>query len=113
MALFSMLRLTQWMDGNGEPTREFYRFVNNLFHSTGGGGAVSGITVGSSPFVYTAPVVGQVVISGGTVSKIEISRDVGTTFFTIGLTSGMFLLKEQDELRVTYSAMPTMTFIPA
>lgn len=91
---------------------EFYRFLANLFNAAGGGGVTASITVGSSPFTYTAAQTGQVIVKGGTVSKIEFSRDGGTTFFDIGVTAGMFLLNAQDQLKVTYSGAPTMTFVP-
>jgi len=98
---------------DGTLSVSLYRFLVNLFKNTGGGGPTSSITVGNSPFTYTAAMAGQVIVNGGTVSAIALSRDGGTTFLTLGVTQGMFLLKPQDELRVTYSVVPTMTFVPA
>ena len=71
----------------------------------------SPITVGVSPYTYSALVRGSVIVSGGTVSAIAFSRD-GTTFYTTGQTAGMFTLNAQDRLRVTYTGLPTMTFVP-
>jgi len=75
--------------------------------------APSGITVGSSPFSYqntqTYPV--DVIVSGGGVSQLEFSRD-GATWYDTGSYYGLFGLSPSDQLRVTYTAAPTMTLIP-
>ena len=73
----------------------------------------SGITVGASPFTYqnTNTYPADVIVSGGTVSAIAFSRD-NATFYTTGLTSGMFALSPYDFLRVTYTVAPTMTLVP-
>jgi hypothetical protein len=73
----------------------------------------STITPTGSPFTYqnvtTFPA--DVVVQGGTVSKIEFSRD-GTTWIDVGVIAGMFGLSSADNLRVTYTVAPTMTLIP-
>lgn len=100
------------LDERGMLSQPFFRFLRNLFLSAGGGGQTSSITVTASPFSFTASQVGEVIVKGGTVSKVEFSRD-GSTFIDTGVTAGMFPLKNQDMLRVTYSAAPTMTFVPS
>lgn len=52
-----------------------------------------------------------VVISGGTVSLIEFSRD-GVTFDTVGAVAGQFLLNPGDMLQVTYQIAPTAASYP-
>ena len=69
------------------------------------------ITVGASPFTYTAPAAGQVAVTGGTVSAIALIRQ-GTTVAT-GLTVGMFPVARLDQIKVTYTVAPTMTFLPS
>lgn len=73
----------------------------------------TGIVVGASAFTYqntlAQPV--TVLVSGGTVTTIEISRD-GSTFFLVGLLAGQFRLSPNDKLRVTYAVAPTMTMVP-
>lgn len=64
----------------------------------------------SSPFTYTAGFDGTIVVTGGTVSAISIIRQ-GTSVAT-GITTGLFPLSRLDSLQVTYSAAPTMTFLP-
>lgn len=73
--------------------------------------AASAITVGASPFSFMNPNPGNVNVSGGTVSLIEISRD-GLAFFTTGLLGGLFFLCPSDWIRVTYTLTPTMTWFP-
>ena len=63
-----------------------------------------------SPFTYTALSNGQVAVTGGTVSLIQIVRQ-GTTIAT-GLTTGLFVLARLDQFVVTYSVAPTLTFLP-
>ena len=46
-------------------------------------------------------------ISGGTVSAITYSRD-GTTFDSVGQTSGQFDVNPGDRLRITYTVAPTV-----
>jgi hypothetical protein len=69
------------------------------------------LAVTASPFSYTAPLKGFVIVSGGTVSSIMFSRTAGT-FYLTGQTTGVFPMAQNDVLKVTYSAKPTMTFIP-
>lgn len=117
-------------------SREWYRFFFNLFTLTGSGqsdttlsdlqlaptstqvlepapGNPSEIVATSSPFTYVNPSVYtvDVMVSGGGVSNLEISRD-GVTFFNTGSYYGMFALSPSDTLRVTYVSPPTMTLIP-
>jgi hypothetical protein len=73
----------------------------------------STITVTGSPFSYqnTTTFPASVTVQGGTVSKVEFSRD-GTTWYDVGTVAGMFSLSPSDRLRVTYTVAPTMTLIP-
>jgi hypothetical protein len=68
-------------------------------------------TVTASPFAYTAPSKGFVIVSGGTVSAIMFSRTPGT-FYLTGLTAGVFPMAQNDVLKVTYSAKPNLVFVP-
>lgn len=69
------------------------------------------ITVGASPFTYSPSVKGNVFVSGGTVSQIQFSRD-GTNIYPTGAIAGPFQINANDRLIVTYTVIPTMTFIP-
>lgn len=72
--------------------------------------AASTQTVTASPYTYqnASNQRQQVVISGGTVLTISISRD-GTTFILAGVLAGTFLLNPGDYLRMTYVAVPIFT----
>lgn len=63
-----------------------------------------------SVFTYTAPAAGTVVVSGGVVSVIAIVRH-GTSV-TTGLTDAVVPVARYDQVQVTYSGTPTMSFIP-
>lgn len=71
---------------------------------------VKTITVGASPFTYTAPFNGNVAVTGGTVSAISIIRQ-GVSVAT-GLITGLIPASRADQIQVTYTGIPTMTFIP-
>lgn len=93
----------------GNTSAAYYRW----FHDINIGNppaAEASITVGASPFTYTATQAGNVVVSGGTVSQISFVR-VGS--YVTGQTSGMFNLGAGDQLVVTYSGVPMMTFAPS
>lgn len=69
------------------------------------------LTPGGSPWVYTALQDGWLILNGGTVSAIALSRD-GTTFYATGLTSGVYPMSRLDQTKVTYSGAPTATYFP-
>ena len=93
----------------GDDSSNRRRIVHS--HSTD---APSAITPTGSPFTYqnTASFDASVIVSGGTMSLIEFSRD-GATWYDVGvITGGMFHLSPSDRIRVTYSVAPTMTLVP-
>jgi hypothetical protein len=94
----------------GVTTKDWYLFWANLFSGLPPGNETA-LTIGASPYTYTAGVKGSLIVSGGTVSAIAFSRD-GTTFYSTGQTAGMFTLNARDSLRVTYTVLPTVTFVP-
>jgi len=73
--------------------------------------AAVSITVGGSPFTFLNPYPGNVVVSGGTVTTIEVSRD-GIEFFNTGIITGQVFLCPGDMVRVTFVVAPTMTWMP-
>lgn len=64
----------------------------------------------SSPFTYTATINGQLCVAGGSVSQLQIVRQ-GTAVVT-GLTTGLVVVSRLDQVVVTYSSSPTLTFLP-
>ena len=69
------------------------------------------ITVTASPFTYQATRPGSVVVSGGTVSLVEMGR--AGTFTGMGLLGGVVPVWVSDSVKITYVVAPTMTFIPS
>lgn len=68
------------------------------------------VTATGSPFTYSSNMKGNLVVSGGTVTAISISRS--GTFYATGQTSGVFTLAANDQLMIVYSAVPTLVFMP-
>ena len=72
--------------------------------------AVQAITLGASPAAFTARKYGFLLIAGGTVSAVAMTRGgVSTSFpssaYLVPLSGG-------DTAMVTYTAAPTVTFVP-
>lgn len=74
------------------------------------GAALVNVTVGASPFTYTPTVAGTIVIAGGTVSATVFYRN-GTSV-SLGSVVTHFPMSAGDQMAITYSAAPTVTFIP-
>lgn len=75
-----------------------------------GSGAIAAITVGASPYTYTAAAAGTVFVSGGTDSALQLKR--GSTTIATGFVDGPVPVSAGDQVIVTYSAAPTMNFVP-
>lgn len=88
----------------------WFRFWQGLW-SGAPTGYLSAVTPSGSPFTYTAPFGGTLIVDGGSVSGIQYSRD-GETFYTTGQTQGMLPVSQGDQLVLTYSGAPTVTFVP-
>jgi hypothetical protein len=92
-------------------SKDWYFFWSGLFRGLPPGN-VEPVTVGASPYTYSAAKRGAMIVSGGTVTLIEFSRD-GTTYYDMGATSGTFPLSATDLIRVTHAGAPDMTFVPS
>ena len=98
-----------FVEGN-ETSASWYRFFSDLDQGAPPT-SESRISVLSSPFTYTAPRAGNVIVSGGTVSQIQISR--GMVKYLTGVNVGQFTLGLGDNLIVTYTGAPLMVFFPS
>jgi hypothetical protein len=92
---------------SGNTSSAWYRFMQAMHLGIAPNQEV-GITVKASPFTYIAPQGGFVIVNGGTVSKIQFTR---TGTYTTGQTAGLFPVSLGDQIIVTYSGTPTMTFV--
>ena len=90
----------------------YYLLQTIWLRSGGAGGALpaSSIAVGASPFEYEADVSGTVLVDGGTVTEIAISR-AGSSYVT-GAIAGPIPVMRGDAVQVTHAGAPTMTFLP-
>jgi len=71
---------------------------------------IATIAVGTSPFVYTAFTIGNVFISGGMVSDIELTR----SGVSLACPENVFIpVAANDTVTITYTGLPTMTFVPS
>jgi|SRR5208282_4197475 len=95
-------------------TADFYRYLQAHDQGQPPSSEVT-VTVSASPFTYTAPRGGFILVQGGTVSAIAFSRSATTAgvsiFYTTGQTMGVFPVSQNDKLKVTYSGKPSMIFI--
>ena len=70
--------------------------------------SVSAVTVGASPFDYTAPRDGFVSIVGGTVSAVAYVREGAST--SLGVVA-VVPVKRGDTVRITYTVAPTVRLV--
>ena len=68
------------------------------------------VTVGLSPYTFTASSNGALVIVGGTAALISIIRQ--GVLIPSGLVDGIFPMSRLDQVRITYTIAPTVTFLP-
>ena len=70
----------------------------------------------ASPFTFTAPHDGRVILSAGGVQNVELSAD-GAEWLPLGARYGVFPLREGERLRVAYMTddahpePPAMSFV--
>ena len=82
--------------------------VNELIDQTATPLSVSAVTVGASPFDYTAPRDGFVSIVGGTVSAVAYVRvGVSTSLGVVAVVP----VKRGDTVRITYTVAPTVRLV--
>ena len=74
-------------------------------------GAISAITPPASGSAYTASAAGFVVLTDGTVTNIQLKRGA-TTIQIAAATPAVVPVSAGDQVITTYSAAPTMSFVP-
>lgn len=94
----------------GLTERTWYQFFNDIWKGRPQG-SIQTITPTASPFTYQVLTKGFMVVQGGTVSLIQFSRD-GITNVTTGVTAGCIPLSQGDLITVTYTVIPTITWVP-
>lgn len=95
--------------GGKQTTRSWFRWFQDQ-HNGLPKGAEMTVAAGGSPFTFTAPSGGYIILRGGTVSAVSVTRTVTTL---TGQTAGIFPLSQGDQLTVTYTGLPVMVFVPS
>lgn len=103
-------RLLKLVSGSGgQPDDTWYRFFVRIAQLSAER-PIEAISVGVSPFVYTARTIGHVFVTGGTLSSIALER----SGVSLAVPSDIFIpVAANDTVTVTYSVLPDMTFIPS
>jgi hypothetical protein len=81
------------------------------FQGVTGGGKITTLTAGVSPYTYqnTSNSKQQIIVTGGTVSSVQYSRD-NLTFYV--LPAYQIVLFPGDYLKITYTVAPTLVIAP-
>lgn len=97
-----------WMDPEtGHPTEAFRRFSAQ---QTTQPGDIAPVAPTGSPFSYTASESGSLHITGGAVSAVTLAR--ASVTLATGMTSGFFPMSTGDIVKITYTVLPTVNFVP-
>lgn len=83
----------------------WYQWLQSLLKP----GPIAPITVGASPFTYTASERGLLIVTGGTVTALAFTRG-GTTIDVTGQQTTA--LAAGDSLAITYAVLPVIQFVP-
>lgn len=97
-------------DQTGHITPQFFRALGLVLKTVGGWSQPEFLrpqTLAGSPFAYKADQPGQMIITGGTISALTLTRGAAS----IAVTSPVYL-SVGDIVTVTYTVAPTVTFVP-
>jgi len=95
-------------DENGRLAAVWFRFFQSLVNQPS---AVAPVTVGVSPFSYTANQAGTLAIRGGTISAVSVSR--GTISVPLASSVPVVPMGQGDVVTITYTVLPTVNFLPS
>ena len=88
----------------------WYRFFQGTFTGQPTGAEIN-VTLTGSPFIYTAPTAGMLIIAGGTISKLSLNR---TQDNALNTNESLIPMANGDQVSITYSVKPTtFTFMPS
>lgn len=113
MSFLGLPNFTQPITKNSSIDRTWYTFIQGMWKGQAPG-TEAPVTLTPSPFIYTASRKGFAIVQGGTVSVVswQGSARGSTTPHNTGQTSGCFPLSQGDQLIITYSSAPNVTFVP-
>jgi hypothetical protein len=96
---------------DGMLTGQAARFVASVVRAINGGGVPTAVSLTASPLTYTAVGNGRLAIVGGTVSGLSFKR--GSVSVSLGTTNRLIPLSAGDQITLTYTGTPVLTWIPA
>lgn len=67
------------------------------------------VDVTASPFIYDVGEPGTVFVTGGAITSVEFIR--GSVTLNVG-TLRLVQVNKQDQVKITYTVLPTVKFIP-
>ena len=91
---------------DGTFTQDTWRYLNSLSSEPN---AESAITLGPTPATFQATANGSVLVSGGTVSALSLTRN---NAYNLGMTSGLIPLSIGDILTINYTGAPVCIWFP-
>lgn len=97
-----------WVDAQGLITESAARSLRPLYVMTGQD--IQLVTVGTSPYVYTALAEGVLYIGGGTISGRSFIR--GSSSITLNSNDNTLQMRQGDQVSITYTVAPTVNFAP-
>lgn len=93
----------------GKLASVWYQFFTRLAQLTAES-PMTAVTPGTSPYTYKAGTIGNLFITGGTVSSIVLTRSA----VSITCQENQFIpMAAGDTVEITYSVVPTVTFVPS
>ena len=102
-----LLNLVKANNAGNDPT--WYQFFTRLAQLSAER-PIEAISVGASPFTYTARTIGHVFVENGTVALITLERSGATVECP---TRTFIPVAANDTVTVDYSGLPDMTFVPS
>lgn len=106
----AMPKFEEPLMSKGRAHSSWYRFWQGLRQGQPPGSEMS-VTPAASPYTFLTQQRGFLIVNGGTVSMVQFSRG-GTTNYVTGQTQGVFPVSAGDSLILTYSGIPSLTFVP-
>jgi hypothetical protein len=92
-------------DENGRCTRSWFLAFQSLWNAS----PEFAVTPTGSPFTFHVPQPGNLLVVGGTVSAISLTR---SSLEATGLTAGFIPCSTEDDVTITYTVPPTLVFFP-
>lgn len=102
-----------FVNENGALTQAWFNYLLQLSPQQAGAAAQVQDLTGGSPFLFTAPVAGSLVITSTATMTVSISRDNGLNFYQIGVSAMAVALRRLDQVQITWIVpAPDVAWLP-